>query len=62
MSDKFETVYKYYKLGKWSIAKVRNAVVKGWITEEEFTIITGEPYEQDYILSHERTKVRKKRI
>lgn len=45
MSDKFETVYKYYKLGKWSIAKVRNAVVKGWITEEEFTIITGEPYE-----------------
>lgn len=27
-------------------ASVRNAVVKGWITAEEFEIITGELYEE----------------
>ena len=45
MSDKFEKVFKYYKMGMWSIAKVRNAVIKEWITPEEFAIITGESYE-----------------
>ena len=45
MSDKFDKVMKYYKMGKWSIAKVRNAVIQGWITAEEFQIITGEVYE-----------------
>ena len=28
----------------WSIERVRNAVVKEWITAEEFKEITGEPY------------------
>ena len=44
MSAKFKTVKKYYKDGFWTIDKVRNAVVKGWITEEEFEEITGEKY------------------
>jgi hypothetical protein len=44
MSPKFEKVLQYYRRGLWSIDKVRNAVVKGWITAEEFTIITGEAY------------------
>jgi hypothetical protein len=44
MSPKFEKVQKYYDDGLWDIAKVRNAVVKHWITEEEFKIITGEDY------------------
>ena len=43
-SKKFATVKMYYDRGLWDIDKVRNAVVKGWITEAEFTEITGEEY------------------
>jgi len=45
MSSHFKKVKDYYDQGLWGIDRVRNAVVKGWITEEEFFIITGEPYE-----------------
>lgn len=45
MSRKFNLVKKYYDNGNWTIEQVRNAVVKGWITAEEFTIITGEAYD-----------------
>jgi uncharacterized XkdX family phage protein len=45
MSPKFEKVKKYYDSGLWNRTMVRNAVVKGWITAEEYTIITGEVYE-----------------
>ena len=44
-SPKYNKVKNYYDKGLWNIEMVRNAVVKGWITEEEFTEITGEPYE-----------------
>lgn len=44
MSPKFEKVKKYYDSGLWNKTMVRNAVVKGWITVEEYTIITGEVY------------------
>ena len=44
MSKHFEQVKKYYAKGLWSIERVRNAVVKGWITAEEYKIITGEEY------------------
>ena len=44
MSTKFESVKKYFDMGFWSEAKVRNAVVKGWITPEEFELITGKKY------------------
>lgn len=44
MSAKFETVKKYYKNKLWNEEQVRNAVVKGWITEEEFQGITGKEY------------------
>lgn len=43
-SKKFEKVKTYYDRGVWTIDMVRNAVVKGWITEEEFTEITWEEY------------------
>jgi len=43
-SPKFDKVKEYYDSGLWSIEKVRNAVVKGWITEAEFKEITGEDY------------------
>lgn len=43
-SPKYDKVKNYYDKGYWTIDMVRNAVVKGWITEEEFTEITNEPY------------------
>ena len=43
-SKKFDTVKRYYDLKMWNEDKVRNAVVKGWITEAEFTEITGKEY------------------
>lgn len=45
MSKKFALVKRYYDQGLWSKARVRNAVVKEWITAEEYEIITGEVYE-----------------
>lgn len=44
MSKYFNLVKKNYDKGLWSIDRVRDAVTKGWITEEEFLIITGEDY------------------
>lgn len=45
MSPKFEKVKKYYDSGLWNKKMVANAVVKGWITAEEYQLIVGEPYE-----------------
>ena len=44
MSPKFNRVKTYYDTGRWNDTMVRNAVVKGWITEEEYTEITGKEY------------------
>lgn len=43
-SKKYEKVKSYYDKGLWTIEMVRNAVVKGWITEEEFEEITDTIY------------------
>lgn len=48
-SPKYDNVLTFYnrKLnGKrlWDETKVANAVEKGWITPDEFTEITGQPY------------------
>ena len=43
-SPKYETVKAYYDNGLWKKKAVRNAVIKNWITAEEYTEITGEPY------------------
>lgn len=45
MSKKFNTVKNAYDRGNWNKAMVANAVVKGWITAEEYELITGEQYE-----------------
>ena len=42
---KFEKVKYYYEHGLWDITRVKNAVKMKWITEEEFSLITGEDYE-----------------
>lgn len=44
-SKKFDVVRQYYDTGLWKINRVRDAVVKGWITEEEYEGITGERYD-----------------
>lgn len=44
MSKKFKKVKNYYDSGLWTIEMVRQAVIKNWITAEEFEIITGQPY------------------
>lgn len=41
----FEKIKYWYASGMWDIEKVRNAVVKGKITAEQFKEITGEDYE-----------------
>lgn len=43
-SLKYDKVKGYYDNGYWNEARVRNAVIKEWITAEEYEEITGEPY------------------
>ena len=47
MSKHFKKVKGYYDSGLWNIERVRNAVIKGWITTEEYKTITGEVYGDD---------------
>lgn len=44
MSNKYEKVKKYYDTGLWGINRVRDAVIKEWITPEEFYEITGQVF------------------
>lgn len=46
-SKNFEKVKSYYDKGLWSIERVRQAVVKEWITKEEYKEIIGEDYKED---------------
>ena len=47
MSKMYEKIKEYYNTGLWSEERVRNMVVKGIITEEEFYDITGEFLNED---------------
>lgn len=44
-SSRYDLVKSYYDSGAWKKKAVRNAVIKHWITAEEFKEITGEDYE-----------------
>lgn len=44
MSAMYKKISLYYKRGYWSAERVAEAVVKGWITAEEYETITGEAY------------------
>lgn len=44
MSKKFLKVKSYFDNGFWNEERVANAVLKGWITVEEFREITGVIY------------------
>lgn len=43
-SKDFEKIKRYYDNGFWTKKMVKNAVVKGKITAEEYEEITGDPY------------------
>ena len=43
-SKKFDDIKMYYDTNRWTLTMVQNAVVKGWITEDEYTEITGLEY------------------
>ena len=47
MSDKYYKVKNYYDDELWNVEMVRNAVLKGWITEAEFEMITGVSYKEE---------------
>jgi len=46
-SKMFEKIRSWYESGAWPLEWVRNAVVKGKITAEEFEEIAGEAYAGD---------------
>ena len=46
MSNVYEKIKGYYNTGLWSEERVRNMVVKGIITEEEYASIVGKEYEE----------------
>lgn len=43
-SEKYELIWGYYKKGYWPKKWVHNAVASGWITAEEYKMITGQDY------------------
>lgn len=43
-SKNFDKVKMYYDKHLWNKKQVANAVVKAWITEDEYAEIVGEPY------------------
>ena len=43
-SEKYELVKRYYDTGAWKKKAVRNAVIRGWITADEYHDIVGEDY------------------
>ena len=49
MSKLFKTVKKYYNMGLYTKKQVADFVIKGKITKEEYELITGEPYEIQFV-------------
>ena len=46
MSKMYDKIKSYYDSGLWSEVRVRNMVVKGIITEEEYKTIIGKEYKE----------------
>ena len=46
MSKMYNKIKSYYDSGLWSEARVRNMVIKGIITEEEYKAIIGKKYKE----------------
>ena len=46
MSKIYDEIKSYYDSGLWSEVRVRNMVMKGIITEEEYKAIIGKEYKE----------------
>ena len=46
MSKMYNKIKMYYDSGLWSEVRVRNMVIKGIITEEEYKAIIGKEYKE----------------
>ena len=46
MSKMYNKIKGYYDTGLWSEERVKNMVIKGVITEEEYASIVGKEYEE----------------
>lgn len=46
MSKIYDKIKSYYDSGLWSEERVRNMVIKGIITEEEYKAIIGKEYKE----------------
>lgn len=46
MSKMYDKIKEYYDTGLWSEERVRNMVIKGIITEEEYASIVDKEYEE----------------
>lgn len=44
-SKKYYDIKMYYETDRWTLTMVQNAVVKSFITKEEYTEITGLEYQ-----------------
>ena len=44
VSKRYDLIKQYYNAGLWNKKRVRDAVIKGWITADEYKEITGEGY------------------
>lgn len=44
MSKAFEKIKKYYSTGLWNETRVKNMVIKGIITEEQYKQIIGKTF------------------
>ena len=44
-SKMYNKIKTYYDSGLWNEVRVRNMVIKGIITEEEYSTIVGKDYE-----------------
>ncbi|MEC1778394.1 XkdX family protein [Schinkia azotoformans] len=41
----YNSIKRYYDMGKYTLDQMKVFVQAGWITPEQYTEITGEPYE-----------------
>lgn len=46
MSKMYEKIKKYYDTGLWNEERVRNMVIKGIISKDEYVSIVGKEYEE----------------
>lgn len=44
MKVSVESIRILYRAGKITADGVRSAVLRGWITEQDFEVITGQPF------------------